>query len=208
MTDSLEIKIPKFCDPSLQLPDPELLEYYRDEETRTIWLLDSIDEHCYDYVASIIRYNHDDKGIDVEKRIPIKIILANYGGSLEIARTLSEIIFLSNTPVYTYAIGMCASAATLIYLSGHKHYATRNAKFLFHKGSASNIEGNYAELAAFMEDYKAEIEELVQFYKTHTTFAADYIEDKLAKGDWYVSIEDALKNGVVHKVISKIEDFM
>ena len=208
MAETLEIKLPKICDPTLQLPDPELLDQYRDDENRTIWLLGEIDDVVFDYVAQIIRYNRDDYGTAAESRKPIKFIIANYGGSIDNARTLAEIIRLSKTPVITIAIGMCASAATLIYLSGHIHYATTNSKFLFHKGSASNIGGNYSELASFMEDYKAEIEQLVEFYKTHTTFAPEIIEDKLAKGDWYVDVNDALSHGVVDKVVDDIEMFM
>ena len=208
MPESFNIVLPRTADPSLQLPDPELLEFYRDEETRTIWLLGDIDETVYDYVATIIRYNRNDRNLDPVTRTPIKFIIANYGGSLEVARSLSEIMRLSKTPIITIAIGMCASAATLIYLSGHNRYATSNSKFLFHKGSASNLSGNYSELESFMEDYKTEIRQLVEFYKTHTKFSPEIIEDKLSKGDWYVDISDALANGVVDRLIDSIDMFM
>lgn len=208
MTESLEIKLPKIIDPTLQLPDPELLDQYRDDENRVIWLLGEIDNVIYDYVAQIIRYNRDDVMLKPEDRKPIRIIIANYGGSVDIARTLSEIIRLSETPVITIAIGMCASAATLVYLSGHIRYATSNSKFLFHKGSASNLSGNFSELSSFMDDYKAEIAQLVEFYKTHTTFVPEIIEDKLAKGDWYVDVREAVANGVVNEIISSIKVFL
>lgn len=206
--NSIEIKLPKICDPTLQLPDPELLDLYRDDENRVIWLLGEVDEQIYDYIAQIIRYNRDDRDLAADARKPIKFIIANYGGSIDCARSLAEIMRLSKTPVITIAIGMCASAATIIYLSGHIHYATSNSKFLFHKGSASNIGGNYSELASFMEDYKAEIEQLVEFYKSHTTFEPALIEDKLAKGDWYVDVNEALSHGVVDKVVDDIDLFI
>lgn len=79
---------------------------------------------------------------------------------MEVAKVLCEIIRLSKTPVYTIAIGITASAASMIYLAGHKRFATNNAYFLFHHGSCSNIGGDYNQVEQFMEDYKKQIEEL------------------------------------------------
>jgi hypothetical protein len=43
-----------------------------------------------------------------------------------------------------------------------------------------------------MDDYQLDIKNLTEFYKKHTTFAPEVIEDKLSKGDWYIRVPEAL----------------
>ena len=47
---------------NLQLPDPQLRDYYRDEENRIFWIDDQIDEGTLELSKAIIRYNKEDKG--------------------------------------------------------------------------------------------------------------------------------------------------
>lgn len=202
---SVEIMLPDTINANYQLPDPELLQIYEDRKNRTIWVLGDIGEETYDWVDFIFRCNREDKGKSVEERKPIKLIVANIGGSAEAAKTLIEVISLSKTPVHGYAIGMCASAASQIFLACHKRYALPNCTFVFHNGSCNNLSGNFSELNAFMEDYRRDIKQLSAFYKSHTTFAPELIDDKLEKGDWYIYLDEALKNGVVDETITDID---
>lgn len=192
-------------DANLQLADPKLVQYYHDYQNRIIWMLGEVGEVTFDWVAVILDYNRQDKGIPIDERKPIKFLIANYGGSMEEAKTLTEIISLSKTPVYGVSIGMCASAASMIYLSCHKRYATANSTFLLHKGSCNNVSGNYNEVQQFMESYKKDIEDLTEFYKKNTTFDEKTVEEKLEKGDWYIYIDEAITNGIVHEVVKDID---
>lgn len=193
---------------NVQLPDPSLLNYYKGKEHRLLWILGPVDESLYEIIQDIIEFNYEDKDIEPEKRKPIKLIMASPGGSLEVEQAVTAIIEASKTPVYCIAIGMCASAASMIYLSGHKRYATRNASFLFHHGGCENLEGTYQQIVAFMEKYQADVEEMSKFYKEHTKFPADVIDENLAEGDWYISIDEACQNGIVDEIITQLNIFM
>lgn len=203
----ISILIPKSVNPTLELPDPELVSIYKDKENRVIWMLGEIGEECFEWVSQILEYNREDADIAIEKRKPIKCIIANYGGSLENARMLAEIISLSKTPVYGYAIGMCASAASVVYLACHKRFATKNVTILLHNGSCDGINGNYNEVQQFMDNYKKEIKELSTFYKTHTKFDAEEIDRKLNGGDWYIYLEEGLEKGLIDDIINDITMF-
>lgn len=202
------INLPKTVQPNLELPDPLLLAYYQDKETRTIWALDEVGEEAYDWISLILEFNRIDKDLAPKDRKPIKIVIANSGGSLEAARTVCEIIHLSKTPVYGIAIGVCASAASMIFLACHKRYALKNAYWVFHQGSCQGISGSFQELESFMEDYKKQIKELADFYKEYTSFPPEEIDKKLEKGDWYIYPKDALENKVIDEIVSDIDVFI
>ncbi len=204
--DDIMITLPETIKPNMELPDPALIQIYRDRQNRVIWMLDEIGDEVYDWVDFILDVNREDdaNGTPIEKRKPIKCLIANRGGSVDAANTLVDIITLSKTPIWGIALGMCASAASMIYLACHKRFALPSVSFLFHQGSCSNLSGNYSELKSFMDDYQTEIHSLTEFYKKHTTYDPALIEDKLSKGDWYIRVTEALQNGVVHEVVNDI----
>jgi ATP-dependent Clp protease protease subunit len=192
---------------NVQLPDPTLLQYYKDKERRLFWILGEVDSSLYELVQAIIDCNREDKGLAPEKRQPIRLVMTSPGGSLDVEQTLTAVIEASVTPIHCIAIGMCASAASMIYLSGHKRFATKNASFLFHQGGCENLEGTYQQIVAFMEKYQADIEEMSKFYKEHTKFPEDVIDEKLSEGDWYISSEEAKANGIVDEIITSLDIF-
>lgn len=207
MDDLLSILLPDNYKENLQFPDPTLLQYYKDLDNRIYWIEGEVTENLLDLCSKIVDWNREDKGKPIEERQPIKLYIYSPGGNLEVARALIEMIRISKTPVYTYAIGTCASAASMLFLSGKKKFATKNVSFLFHQGSCRNVEGSYQEVQSFMEDYKKQIAELKDFYINNTTYEPSYIEEKL-KSDWYIYIDEALEKGIVDEVIEDIEMFL
>lgn len=155
--DFVDLLLGEFEEANLDLPDPKLVQYYSDLSNRIIWLDSEITDVSLDLVSKIVYWNRQDKGLAPDARKPIKIYFNCPGGSLDVEETLVSMIKLSKTPVYGYALGMVASAASLIYLSCHKRYALPNAYFIFHRGSCQNMGGNYNEIAAAMEDYRAQV---------------------------------------------------
>lgn len=202
--DFVEELLKDIVDPTLALPDPSLVQYYKDLENRVIWLADEVDEDLLDMVSKIIDWNREDKDTPIAKRKPIKIFFNSPGGSLDIEETIVSVIHLSKTPIYGFALGMVASAASLIYLSCHKRFALPNAYFIFHQGSCTNLGGSYAEVAAAMEDYRISVEKMEKFYIENTNFPEEVIKEKI-KSDWYIYCDEALKYGVVTDVVQSID---
>jgi len=60
-----------------------------------------------------------------------------------VGEILTSVIKLSRTPVYGIALGMVASAASIVYLGCHRRYALPNAYFILHRGSCEGIGGSY-----------------------------------------------------------------
>lgn len=208
MSDSIEFALPILPNTAnLQLADPSLVNYYHDIENRIYWLTDEINNYTFDLVQYIVRWNREDKGLPLEERKPIRIIIDCPGGALTVSQTVSHIIKMSETPVVGIALGCVASGASLIYLSCHRRLALPNTVFILHKGSCSGISGTYDEIVAFARDYEEQIDTLIEFYSNNTNYSEEEIEANI-QTDWYIRMEEALARGLVHSTIDSIGVFI
>ena len=202
MDELFEISIPNSA--NLQLADPSLLNFYNDLEERIYWLTGSIDNLTLDLVQYIIKWNREDKGIPIEERKPIRLIIFSDGGLIDVEESIVSFIRLSKTPVYGIAVGMVASAASLIYISCHKRYALPNAYLVIHKGSCGSPRTNYNELMAAMDDYKKQVEKMIDFYIKNTQIPEEVIRSKI-ESDWYVRGDELIDYGLVDEWIEDLE---
>lgn len=187
-----------------QLADPSLVNFYADINNRVYWLTEEIGECTLDLVQYITRWNREDRGVPVEERKPIRIIIDCGGGSLSVSETLSNIIKMSKTPVYSIALGFVASGASVVHLSCHKKFALPNSVFVLHKGSCSGVSGTYDEIVSFARDYEKQIEMLMTFYIENTKYTEDEIEENI-QTDWYIRMDEAIEKGLVDEVITDID---
>ena len=193
-------------DANLQLADPSLVQYYYDLANRSIWIDSEINASTLDIVSKIIRWNREDKGKPIDERKPIKLFFLSPGGDLEIEEAVVSTIRLSQTPVWGIAMGMVASAASLIYLSCHKRFALPNAYLIIHQGSAQ-MGGNYDQMVAAMKDYEEQIERMTRFYIENTDYTEEEIRANI-KTDWYVRGEELLERKLITNCVSTIDDLL
>lgn len=197
------IIIPKAVE-NLQLPDPELRNFYIDLDNRTFWLDDEVTPFLLELTRYIIYWNKEDREIPIEQRKPIRILIFSPGGDLETYRSISDIIQLSKTPIIGINMGVAYSAAAMIFLSCHTRLMLPSASVLFHKGS-SQMSGSFNEVCSAMYEYQKQVEELSHIIEQKTTYTAEEIEDNMS-GDWYIRAQDALEHGVCHKIVDNIEE--
>lgn len=195
------IIIPKAIE-NVQLPDPELRNYYVDLEHRTFWLDEEVTPYLLELIKYIVRWNAEDSATPVEKRQPIRIYFFSPGGDLDVNYALIDTIKMSKTPIIGINIGQCASAAAYIFLSCHKRYMLPHAYFILHQGSGT-LSGTFEQICAQMEDYQQQVEELATFVLEHTTYSEEAVAEKIV-GEWYIRKDEALENGVVHGVITDV----
>lgn len=199
--DTMSIILPKEV-ANMQLPDPELRNFYVDLENRAFWIDDEINSYLLELIKYITKWNCEDAKIAVEKRKPIRLYFFSPGGDLDINYSLIDTIKLSKTPIIGINIGQCASAAAYIYLSCHERYMLPHAYFIFHQGSGT-ISGTFEQICAQMEDYQNQVEELSGFMLEHTGYSEEEVASKIV-GEWYVRKDEAIEKGVAHKVINDI----
>lgn len=191
---------------NLQLPDPELRDYYRDEEERIFWLNDNVEICAEDLIKMILRCNKEDKGKPVEDRKPIKVFIDSPGGDVVFMWSIINVIEISKTPVWTIDYSTAYSAAAEILASGHKRFALPGSHVMIHLGSCA-----YAGDAANVEATKKYFDSLSKKTVDHL-LKRTKIEPKMFKKktltDWFLDENDALENGVVDKIITNLDEIL
>ena len=189
---------------NLQLPDPNLRNYYRDEENRIFWLNDNV-EICAEALSRmILRCNKADKGNSVEDRKPIKIFIDSNGGDMTFMWSIINMIEISKTPVWTINYCTAYSAAAEILASGHKRLALPGSHVMIHLGSCA-----YAGDAANVEATKKYFDNLSKKTVDHL-LKKTKIEPKMFKKktltDWFLNENDAFENGVIDRIVETLDE--
>lgn len=199
----LELQIPSDVE-NLQLPDPELLTYYKNLGDRILWIDDEICQYSLEYARLIMRWNREDLDKPVEERKKIKLLFFSPGGDLEVNNLLVDTITMSATPVVGINCGVAASSGCFIFLACHERYTFPTAEFLLHKGAGS-FSGSYDEVVAAIMNYQRQINELEQFVLNRTNIPEELFEQNFST-DWYLSAAEAIQYGLAEKTITSLDE--
>ena len=188
---------------NLQLPDPQLRDYYVDEQDRVFWVDCQINENLLELVKMIVKCNREDKGKPVEERKPIKVFIDSPGGDVCALYTTMKAIEISKTPVYTVNYCTAYSAAADLLASGHKRYALPGTSVMVHSGSC--MYGGTIEQAESMKKYFDKLGKKVTDYFLAHTKIEPKVYKKKAPSDWYMDEEEALANGVIDEIVTDLD---
>lgn len=188
-------------------PNPDLYMYYKNLQNRIIWLDDVVNEiTAIPMTKMILNWNKEDEinNISVEKRKPIKIFIYTIGGSVEEIFHIADIIDLSKTPVYTYNMGIALSAGLDILISGHKRFALKNSKALYHSGSAG-IQGTAEQIQSQTAQYSKQLDMLNNRLLERTKISKDLLKKK-KKSEWFIIGQEQAELGIVDEIIDNISE--
>ena len=188
---------------NLQLPDPDLRDFYQDEQDRVFWVSGEINEKLLDLVKMIMRCNREDKGIPVAKRTPIKVFIDSPGGDVCALWTTIKAIEISKTPVYTINYCTAFSAGADLLASGHKRYALPGTSVMVHSGSC--VYGGTVEQAENMKKHFDKLGKKVVDYFLARTKIDPKVYKRKAPNDWYFDEDEALENGVIDEIITELD---
>lgn len=203
--DTLQIAIPENLE-DMKLPSPEMVNYWTLAEKRIFYIDYEIDESVLEIQRSIIAINIADRDKKIEDRIPIKIFLDTPGGLLSETMSLATIMIMSKTPIITVNIAEAYSGGCLLLLAGHQRYALPYSKAMLHTGSGGTV-GTYEQTEQAQKNYKKQIEEMGSYILERTG-----MDDKLYKRnktkDWYLDANEQVSTGVVHKIVSDLDEII
>lgn len=181
--------------------------------SREIYSLDDEDgiSEFLSTVAQIIQlifeFNAEDKDLPPEQRRPIKLFINSPGGDIAEGFPLVAAIELSKTPVYTINMGAWGSMAFLIGITGHRRFALPYTKFLLHEGSllAGGSTNKVQDRVEFDKRFEQEIIKK-HILKYSDMSEADY--DALARVEYYMLPEDAIKRHFIDEIITDINTIL
>ena len=193
--------------------------FYQDIQARRLWFNTSVEPReesevydsttllVSDIVHHILQFNRDDADIPPSERTPIKLYINSPGGDKYEGFALIDAIQLSQTPVYTYNVGTCASMGFLIFIAGHKRFTLPRAMFLLHDGQNSGwgSTSKYIDAAEFDKRYEKEV---IKPYVLQQTTITSKIYDSHLRVEWYMLPKDAIELGVAQEVAKTIDDLL
>lgn len=184
------------------LPLPCNRDFYRDEDNRVFYVDDVINEETLELSKFIMECNRADRGIDVEDRKPITVMIDSPGGSVEVLNSLMGAIKISKTPVHTVVLCAAYSAAADLLAMGHKRFALPNTCIMAHAGSCAyqGTQDQVESAKKFFDAVGKRITNQVQARCGYDTKVAK----KIKTGDFYMTEEEALTYGFIDRII---EDF-
>ena len=190
------------------LPDPDTVSYYVLEKERKIYLETEVDASMLGILRMIMRWNLEDKrnGKTKENAQPIWIYIMSYGGDLDYMWALIDAIQSSVTPVYTVNVGVAASAASLIFVSGDKRFMTEHVTVVIHEGSAQ-LAGDAIKVQDAADTYKKQLKQMKDFILEHTNIPKSQLMKKRSN-DWTLNSDYCLKNNVCDEIITDMSKIL
>lgn len=198
----IEIPVERIFDKVL--PEPDILEYYNRISRREIMLNCEIDDTCVDYAKQIMEWNIKDRDIPIEDRTPIKIYINSGGGLLTAAWSLIDAMLLSKTPVITYGIGCIYSAASMIFIAGHKRYCLPHASYMIHDGSSVSAD-SISRMVDDIEFTKQGEEKVKQYFIERTSITPELYDTKY-RMNWWMYPDEMIKYGIASAVITSLDN--
>jgi ATP-dependent Clp protease protease subunit len=138
---------------------------------------------------------------------PIHLVISTYGGSVDEMFTLYDTIKFLPCPVYTIALGKVMSAGVLLLASGTKgkRMIGKSARIMIHPVSGG-VMGNVFEVVADTKEHKRLQDQMVNAICKESKMSKEQVEKIMKSGhDYYVLPEQAIKLGIVDKIIGDEE---
>jgi len=124
----------------------------------------------------------------------IRIHIHSDGGDLHSGLAAMDFLRSCRSRVVTIAEGVCASAATFIFLGGDTRIVSRNAYLLIHQ-LGSEFWGKYEDMKDEMNKCDRLMRHMKRIYLHETSLPASKL-DKLMKHDLYLSYKKCVKYGI------------
>lgn len=194
----------------MYLKDLERRKLYLSSEINSLDCEESCNQHLSDtghIIKQIFDFNEQDKDLDPEERIPIRLFINSPGGSVSEGFPLVSAIELSKTPVYTINIGLWGSMAFWVGITGHRRFALPYTEFLMHEGSlfTAGSVGSVQDTVDFNQRYKEKV--IRTHVLKHSNMNSEEYDATLRR-EYYMLPEDAIKHGFIDEIITDIDTIL
>ncbi len=139
---------------------------------------------------------------------PITFIINSPGGSVDAGFAVWDQVKMISSPVITVVSGLAASMGSVLSLcaSPGKRYATPHSRIMIHQPSISGpVQGQATDLDIQAKEILKTHALLVGLYEKHTGRTKKEIEKALDRDTW-MSAEEALKFGLLDKIVTSAND--
>lgn len=133
----------------------------------------------------------------------IQMVINSPGGSCPAGFSIIDIMEWSRIPIYTTGIGMIASMALLVFMTGEKgrRVITPRTSILSHRFSAFSA-GSHSQLIAGRKEEDLEHERILQHYLAYSNIKDKVELEKylLRDVDTWLTPEEAIQHGIADRI--------
>ena len=141
-----------------------------------------------------------------DEKAPIYMYIDSPGGDVDAGFAIFDMIRFVNAPVYLIGMGLIASAATLVLLAVDKEFriGLPNSRYLIHQplGGMRGVATDIEIYAKDMEKIRAKLNKLIA---EQTVTSLEHVT-KDTERDFWLDSEEAVKYGLISKIITKKTD--
>ena len=190
----------------LNLPDPDLLDYYERVQNREILWNSDVDDTLIDCSLMVIKWNKQDQGKPVEDRTPIKVMIHSDGGDLVPVLNFINVLQLSKTPIWTIGMGKTYSSGGLMLIAGTKghRYIFQDTTALIHSGSTGAM-GNTDKVMDNFQFTQRQEKRVKEFVVANTSIT-EKLYTKNYRKDWWLMSDEIISLGVADKIITDLDE--
>ena len=137
---------------------------------------------------------------------PITLYISSPGGHVESGDVIYDMIKFIRPTVRVVGTGWVASAATNIYLAAKKEnrYSLPNTRYLVHQPSGGS-RGDATDIKIQMEEILKTKRRINEIIAKETGQPLERVE-KDTDRDYWMSAEEAIDYGIVHRIVSSIDE--
>jgi ATP-dependent Clp protease protease subunit len=137
---------------------------------------------------------------------PITLYISSPGGHVESGDVIYDMIKFIRPTVRVVGTGWVASAATNIYLAAKKEnrYSLPNTRYLVHQPSGGS-RGDATDIKIQMEEILKTKRRINEIIAKETGQPLERVE-KDTDRDYWMSAEEAIEYGIVHRIVSSIDE--
>ena len=163
---------------------------------RIIFLNQEINSESASNIVSKLLY------LDSENNEDIKIYINSPGGEISNGLMIYDTMNIIKSDVQTISIGTSASMAAILLLAGTKgkRKILPNSKVMLHDLSGET-KGKFKDLVNDIKEMNKTHNKIFEIIKNNTNFTLEQLEEYL-KNDFWLNSEEALKYGIVDKIIT------
>lgn len=164
---------------------------------RIIFLTEEIDSETASTIAASMLWLNS-----LDQEAPISIYINCLGGSISGLFLIYDIMNMIQCPIKTYALGECASAASVILAAGTKgyRYAFPNSSIMIHEISCTDVNGKSTDIENEVKNIKNTNRNLIETLARHTGQSYRKVL-KDCKIDKYMTASEAIEYGIVDKIL-------
>jgi len=170
---------------------------------RCVYLTGRIEEDtARKFVENILRLEMNDPTRD------ILVIIDSRGGSVDSMWSMVDAMDLLRCKVHTLCVGKAMSAAGIVLMNGTKgsRFCTPHARVMIHQIGAG-IQGDVDAMENYIEEMARLQRQSDDFIVQKTKYnKKDLLATIKEKREIYLSAEEALKRGVVDKIITSFSE--